>query len=160
VKKKSKLFRKIVAGIIPFIVVPVVLIGGISAYKSKTSLEDNLKRTSIQTINEVDKGFSQYLQVLGTQIDIIAKNIDIQDLSNPQAEHPTIVKYVQGIFKDTKSSVSGVINAGFAGENGELVLDSGVLTLKDLNYKEREWYKKAKEANGRLIYIKPYKDAV
>ncbi|MFT8351403.1 methyl-accepting chemotaxis protein [Clostridium saccharoperbutylacetonicum] len=159
-KKKSKLFRKIVAGIIPFIVVPVVLIGGISAYKSKTSLEDNLKRTSIQTINEVDKGFSQYLQVLGTQIDVIAKNMDIQDLSNPQAEHLTIVKYVQGIFKDTKSSVSGVINAGFAGENGELVLESGVLTLKDLNYKEREWYKEAKEANGKLIYIKPYKDAV
>ena len=159
-KKNSKLFRKIVTGIILFIMLPVVLIGGISAYKSKVSLEDNLKTTSIQTINEVDKGFSQYLQVLGTQIDIISKNMDIKDLSNPQTEHQTIVKYVQGIFKDTKSSVNGVLNAGFAGENGELVLDSSVLTLNDLNYKEREWYTKAKESNGKLIYIKPYKDSV
>ena len=42
----------------------------------------------------------------------------------------------------------------------KLVLDSSVLTINDLNYKEREWYKKAKEANGKTIYIKPYKDSV
>ena len=87
--------------------------------KSKTALENNLKTTSIQTIKEVDKGFSQYLQVLGTQMDIISKNFDIKDLSNPKADHQLICKYVQGIFKDTKTSVNGIINAGYAGEYGE-----------------------------------------
>ncbi|MDR3596148.1 methyl-accepting chemotaxis protein [Clostridium sp.] len=158
--KSSKLFRKIVIGIVVLIIVPILLSGEAAIIKSKASLEDNLKTTSIQTIKEVDKGFSQYLQVLGTQMDIISKNIDIKDLSDPKSDHQLTVKYVQGIFKDTKASVNGIINAGFAGENGELVLDGSVLTLNDLNYKEREWYKKAKDANGKAIYIKPYKDAV
>lgn len=159
-KKNSKLFRKIVVGIILLIIVPIVLIGETAVIKSKATLENNLKTTSLQTIKEVDKGFSQYLQVLNTQMDIISKNFDIKDLSNPQSDHQLIVKYVGGIFKDTKTAVNGIINAGFAGENGELVLDNSVLNLKDFNYKEREWYKKAKEANGKAIYIKPYKDAV
>ncbi len=159
-QKNSKLFRKIVVGIILMIMLPILIIGGIAIIKSQVALENNLKTTSIQTIKEVDKGFSQYLEVLGTQMEIISKNFDIKDLSNPQANHELIGKYVQGIFKDTKNSINGVINAGYAGEYGELVLDSGVLTINDLNYKDREWYKKAKEANGKAIYIKPYKDSV
>lgn len=159
-KKNSKLFRKIVIGIVLFIMVPILLIGEIAIYKSKSALENSLKTTSIQTIKEVDKGFSEYLQVLGTQMDVVSKNIHIKDLTNSGADHKLTVDYVQGMFKDTKSSVDGIINAGFAGENGELVLDSGVLTLNDLNFKEREWYVKAKAANGKMVYIKPYKDAV
>lgn len=159
-KKNSKLFRKIVVGIVVMIIVPILVVGEIAIIKSQTVLEKNLKTTSLQTIKEVDKGFSQYLQILNVQIGIISKNFDIKDLSNPKADHTLITKYVQGIFNDTKNSINGIINAGFAGEYGELVLDSGVMTINDLNYKEREWYKKAKEADGKVIYIEPYKDSV
>jgi len=159
-KKNSKLFRKIVVGIVVMIILPILVIGEIIGLKSKEVLEDNLKQTSIQTIKEVDKGFSQYLGILNTQIEIISRNSDLKDLSNPQSDHVLMSKYVQGLFKDTKDSIDGIINAGYAGEYGELVLDSGVLTTNDLNYKDREWYKKAKEADGKVIYIEPYKDSV
>lgn len=142
------------------IILPILVIGQIAILKSKSVLENNLKVTSAQTIKEVDKGFSQYLEILNTQLKIMSKNIDIKDLSNPQANHDLTTKYVQGIFEDTKASVDGIINAGYAGEYGELVLDSGVMGIKDFNYKEREWYKKAKEANGKVEYIKPYTDSV
>lgn len=159
-KKRSKLFKKIVIGIVIMIVLPILVTGEISILKSKSVLENNLKTTSIQTIREVDKGFSQYLEVLNTELDILSKNSDIKDLSNPQANHQLTTQYIQGVFSDVKGSVDGVINAGYAGEYGEIVLDSSVLGLKDFNYKEREWYIKAKEANGKVIYIKPYKDKV
>lgn len=159
-KKNSKLFKKIVIGIVAMIVLPILVIGEMAILKSETVLENNLKTTSIQTIKEVDKGFSQYLEVINTQMRIISKNFDIKDLSNSQADHEVISKYVQGIFKDTKDSIDGVINAGYAGEYGEIVLDSGILNISDFNYKEREWYKKAKDANGQVVYIKPYKDSV
>ncbi|AWK50157.1 methyl-accepting chemotaxis protein [Clostridium beijerinckii] len=159
-KKNSKLFRKIIIGIVIMIMLPILVIGQIIGLKSKALLEENLKTTSIQTIKEVDKGFSQYLGTLSTQMAIISRNFDIKDLSNPQADHVLISKYVQGLFKDTKDSIDGIINAGYAGEYGELVLDSAVMTTSDLNYKDREWYKKAKEADGKVIYIKPYKDSV
>ena len=142
------------------IALPILVVGEISILKSEAVLENNLKTTSIQTIKEVDKGFSQYLEVINTQMRVISKNFDIKDLSNPQANHALIAKYVEGIFKDTKNSVDGIINAGYAGEYGEIVLDSGILNISDFNYKEREWYKKAKDANGQVIYIKPYEDSV
>lgn len=159
-QKNSKLFRKIVLGIVVMIILPILVVGEIAVYKSKILLENNLKTTSIQTIKEVDKGFSQYLEILCTQMKVISKNFDIKDLSNPKTDHMLISKYVQGIFKDTKDSIDGVINAGYAGEYGEIVLDSSVLNVSDFNYKEREWYTKAKSANGKVVYIKPYKDSV
>jgi len=159
-KKSSKLFRKIVIGIILIIVVPILVTGEISILKSKSVLENNLKTTSIQTIKEVDKGFSQYLGILNTEMNIISKNSDIKDLSNPQANHLLTTQYIQGVLNDVKSSIDGVINAGYAGEYGEIVLDSSILNIKDFNYKEREWYIKAKEANGKAVYIKPYQDKV
>lgn len=158
--KSSKLFRKIIAGIIIIIILPILIIGQIAIFKSKSVLENNLRITSAQTIKEVDKGFSQYLEIINTQLNIISINIDIKDLSNQQADHALITKYVQGMFKDTKKSVNGIINAGYAGEYGELVLDSSVMSINDFNYKEREWYKKAKEANGKTEFIKPYTDTV
>lgn len=159
-KKKGKLLKKIVIVILAMVVLPMLAVGGISIFKSRNVLENNLKTTSVQTIKEVDKGFTEYLHVLDTQMEIIAKNSDIKDLSNSQADHALITKNVQEMFQDTKSSIDGIINAGYAGEYGELVLDSGVLTTNDLNYKDREWYKEAKEANGKVVYIKPYKDSV
>jgi len=159
-KKNSKLFRKIVACIVIMLMVPTLTVGIVAIVKSNVVLENNLKTTSIQTIKEVDKGFTQYLEILNTQLRVISKNIDIKDLSNPQVDHVLTSKYVQDIFKDTKDSVEGIINAGYAGEYGELVLDSGVMTINEFNYKEREWYKKAKEADGKVVYIKPYKDSV
>lgn len=157
-KTSNRLFRKIVVGIVLMIVIPILVIGEIAILKSETVLKNNLKTTSTQTISEVDKGFSQYLEVINTQIGIMSKNSDIKDLSNPQANHMLTTKYVQGVFKDIKNSIKGVLNVGYAGEYGELVLDGEVLTITDLNYKEREWYTEAKEANGKIVYIKPYKD--
>ena len=159
-KKSSKLFRKIVVGIVIMIVLPILVTGEISILKSQSVLENNLKTTSIQTIKEVDKGFSQYLEVLNTELDILSKNSDIKDLSNPQANHQLTTQYIQGVFRDIKNSIDGVINAGYAGEYGEIVLESSVLNINDFNYKEREWYINAKEANGKAVYIKPYKDKV
>lgn len=159
-KKKNKLLKKIVIGIVIMIVLPILVTGEISIIKSKSVLENNLKNTSIQTIREVDKGFSQYLEVLNTELEILSKNSDIKDLSNPEADHQLTEQYIQGVLNDVKESVDGVINAGYAGEYGELVSDKNVLSLNEFNYKEREWYIKAKEANGKEIYIKPYKDKI
>lgn len=158
--KRSKLFRKIVVGIIVMILLPILIVGEIAVLKSKSILEENLKTTSVQTIKEVDKGFSQYLEVLNTQMKIISKNLDVKTLSDPQGDHALIAKNVQAMFKDTKESVDGIINAGYAGEYGELVLDSAVMTIDDFNYKDREWYKKAKDADGKVVYVEPYKDSV
>jgi methyl-accepting chemotaxis protein len=159
-KKNNELFKKMVIGIVIMLILPTLTIGGVAVFKSNTVLENNLKTTSIQTIKEVDKGFSQHLEILNTQLEIISKNIDIKDLSNLQVDHALISKYVVGVFKDTKDSMDGIINAGYAGEYGEIVLDSGIMTIHEFNYKEREWYKQAKEANGKVVYIKPYKDSV
>lgn len=159
-KKSSKLFRKIVIGIVALIVLPMLVVGEISIRKSEVVLENDLKTTSIQTIKEVDKGFSEYLGILSTQMSILSKNSDIKDLGDSKANHEATVKYVQGVFKDTSDSIEGVLNVYYGGEYGEFVLPDKIQTLAEFNYKDRGWYKDAKESGGKIIYTKPYKDAV
>jgi len=159
-KKSSKLFRKIVIGIIGIILLPMLVVGEISIRKSENVLENNLKTTSIQTIKEVDKGFSEYFEILSTQMNILSKNSYIKDLGDPKANHEATVKYVQGVFKDTSDSIEGVLNVYYGGEYGEFVLPDKIQTVSEFNYKERSWYKDAKESGGKIIYTKPYKDAV
>ncbi|BCZ49199.1 methyl-accepting chemotaxis protein [Clostridium gelidum] len=159
-KKNSKLFRKIVIGIVAMIVLPILVIGAMAILKSEAVLENNLKTTSIQTIKEVDKGFSEYWGVLATQMNIFSKNSDIKDLSNLQANHKLTVEYVQGVFKDTSESIEGVLNVYYGGEYGEFVLADKTQSIEEFNFKERGWYKDAKEAGGKIIYTEPYKDSI
>jgi len=35
-----------------------------------------------------------------------------------------------------------------------------VQSISEFNFKERGWYKDAKEADGKIIYTKPYEDAI
>ena len=159
-QKNSKLFRKIVLGIVIIIILPILAVGEIATIKSESVLENNLKTTSIQTIKEVDKGFSEYLGILSTQMNILSKNSDIKDLSNPQAHHELTVQYIQGVFKDTQNSIDGVLNVYYGGEYGQLVLADKTQSINEFNFKERGWYKDAKEASGKIIYTKPYKDTI
>ena len=159
-KKSSKLFRKIVIGIVAIILLPMLVVGEISIRKSEAVLENNLKTTSIQTIKEVDKGFSEYLGILSTEMSVLSKNSDIKELGDLKANHESTVKYIQGVFKNTSDSIEGVLNTYYGGEYGEFVLSEKVQTVAEFNYKERGWYKDAKESGGKIIYTKPYKDAV
>ncbi|MBW6409555.1 methyl-accepting chemotaxis protein [Clostridium weizhouense] len=164
-KKNSKLSRKLIPIIIIMITIPVCIVGIISIQKSQNILKQNLNITSSQTLNEVDKGFSKYMNVLTNQLIMVTYNDDIKDLSSLENAregdtHEDIAEYVQALLNSVKTTSPEVLNAYFAGEYGELVSDGTVVDQNDLDYKSKEWYTKAKEADGKTVYIEPFKDSV
>lgn len=158
-KKKNKILKKIVAGIILMIFFPILVVGIISVMKSQTVLEENLKTNSIQTLKEVNNGFEQYLRVTETQLETLSKNQDIEELSNTSKDHAAALKYTQSLFLDSKESTEGTVDVFYGGEYGEFLNTDQIKTIDEFNFKERDWYKQAKEAKGKIIYTEPYKDA-
>lgn len=159
-KFKNKLLTKLIGSISLLVILPIISLGCISVYKSKSSLEQTLKLASKQTLKEVNKGFSNRVETISRQVNVLTKDDDIPDLTDSEAPHKETVGYVQQSMKVTKETNEGVLNAYYAGEYGEIILDSKVMDIKDFNFKERDWYKLAKEANGKVIFTKPFKDNV
>ncbi|GKX65044.1 methyl-accepting chemotaxis protein [Inconstantimicrobium mannanitabidum] len=159
-KFRNKLLTKLIGSISLLVILPIISLGCISVYKSKSSLEQTLKLASKQTLKEVNKGFSNRVETISRQVNVLTKDDDIPDLTDSEVEHKTTVGYVQQSMKVTKETNEGILNAYYAGEYGEIILDSKVMNIKDFNFKERDWYKLAKEANGKVIFTKPFKDNV
>jgi methyl-accepting chemotaxis protein len=158
-KRKNGLLKKATAALILIIIIPVLIVGIIATNKAKTSFEENLKLTSAQAIKQVDDGLGQYLNGIAQQVITLADNEDIKNFSVQSNNKEEDTKRIQSLLKSVKNTTNDVLNVCYASEDGEILLDSGVLTVNEFNYKEREWYKQAQK-DKNVIYTKPLTDAV
>ena len=158
-KRKNGLLKKATAALILIIIIPVLIVGIIATNKAKTSFEENLKLTSAQAIKQVDDGLGQHLNGIAQQVITLADNEDIKNFSIQSNNKEEDTKRIQSLLKSVKNTTNDVLNVCYASEDGEILLDSGVLTVNEFNYKEREWYKQAQK-DKNVIYTKPITDAV
>lgn len=158
-KNKKGLFKKITIGIISIIIIPVLFVGIIATYKSKTMFEENLKLTSTQSLKNVDDGLSKHLKIVAQQAVTLADNQDIKSFSVTSSNKEENTKRIQSLLKSVKDTTDGILNACYASEDGEILLDSGLMTISEFNYKEREWYKQAQK-DKNIVYSKPIIDKV
>lgn len=158
-KKKNGLFKRITIGIISIIIIPVLFVGIIATYKSKTTFEENLKLTSTQALKSVDDGLSKHLKIVAQQAVTLADNQDIKSFSVASSNKEENTKRIQSLLKSVKDTTEGVLNACYASEDGEILLDSGLMTISEFNYKERDWYKQAQK-DKNIVYSKPIIDKV
>lgn len=159
-KKKGKIGVKLVLGVSLIITIALLAVGEISILKSKEVLENNLYLTSIQTLKEVDKGFSKHMDIVSNQVNVLTKNHYIPKLLDTNLDHNAIIKEVQEFLKVVKENLDGTVNVYFGGEYGEFITDRNVQSLGEFNFKERDWYKTGREANGKILYTKPYEDSI
>lgn len=158
-KKKNGLFKRITIGIISVIIIPVLFVGIIATYKSKTTFEENLKLTSTQALKGVDDSLSKHLKIVAQQAVTLADNQDIKNFSVVSSNKEENTKRIQSLLKSVKDTTDGVLNACYASEDGEILLDSGLMTISEFNYKEREWYKQSQK-DKNIVYSKPIIDKV
>lgn len=151
---RSKLITKFVAGIIIIVAIPLIVTGFISLNKSKNVLDNNLKLTSAQTLAEVQKGFAEYIEGMSQQIVMMSQSDSVKFLDDIDEQHDVNIKNVQSLLKSVIGTTSGALESYYAGENGELVTVNNIKKESEYSYKESEWYKKAKEADGKLVYMK------
>ncbi len=158
-KRKKGLLKKITIGIISIIIIPVLFVGIIAIYTSKTTFEENLKLTSTQSLKNVDDGLSKHLKIVAQQAVTLADNQDIKSFSVTSSNKEENTKRIQSLLKSVKDTTEGILNACYASEGGEILLDSGLMTISEFNYKEREWYKQAQK-DKNIVYSKPIIDKV
>ncbi len=56
--------------------------------------------------------------------------------------------------------MSGIDNVYYSAEHGAVIIDSEITDESKLSFRDKDWYKKAKENTDKFIYSEPYVDAV
>lgn len=78
--KKFKIFTKIALTTSIILVIALSIVGLITKSKAQDLLKNNLETMSLQMLEQVDNGFSEYLDKMTQGLSILCKNVDIQDL--------------------------------------------------------------------------------
>ena len=159
-KKRRTIFVKMALTNVVILLLSLFFVGYISHKKSKNAMENNLEITSLQILKQADKGFSEYLNKMTQELTILNKNVDIKDLEDPAQEYKKTQQDVQYALKSIKESLSGIDNVYYSAEHGAVIVDSEITDETKLSFRDKDWYKKAKENTDKFIYSEPYVDAV
>lgn len=159
-KKRRTIFVKMALTNVVILLLSLFFVGYISHKKSKNAMENNLEITSLQILKQANKGFSEYLNKMTQELTILNKNVDIKDLEDPAQDYKKTQQYVQYALKSIKESLSGIDNVYYSAEHGAVIIDSEITDESKLSFRDKDWYKKAKENTDKFIYSEPYVDAV
>lgn len=159
-KKRRTIFVKMALTNVVILLLSLFFVGYISHKKSKNAMGNNLEITSLQILKQADKGFSEYLNKMTQELTILNKNVDIKDLEDPAQDYKKTQQYVQYALKSIKESLSGIDNVYYSAEHGAVIIDSEITDEGKLSFRDKDWYKKAKENTDKFIYSEPYVDAV
>ena len=157
-RKKLSIGKKLIICFSVLSVIQTILIGLVTINKSEDILEENLEITSVQTLEQVNEGFSKYLNAMNIQINMMSHNEDIIDVQYPEYQEVS-TGYVQELLHSVKSSTEDILDTYYGGEYGQIILEQETRTEEEFDYKNREWYKEAVNANGEIVYTKPYIDS-
>ncbi|AYD41175.1 methyl-accepting chemotaxis protein [Clostridium fermenticellae] len=155
--KNSKLNNiriKLVTSLILICVIPLLISGFISYSKSKSILNQKLILTTTQTIDEIDDGLSNYLNVFSKLVSISAANPGIinYDTSNDNDALSYALKNMKENDKDIFQAYYGTASHKFT-----IYPYSKMPTGYDPP--ERDWYKTALRNKGKITISQPYIDA-
>ena len=159
-KKRVTLFMKISITNTIILLLALFAVGFISHNKAKSAMQSNLEISSLQILKQANNNFTEYLNSMNQELSILDKNVDIKDLTNPEENYELTEEYVQYSLLSIKNSLDEIENIYYAGEQGCLILDSKITDENEIPFKEKEWYKKAKENKDRIIYSEAYEDQI
>lgn len=83
-RKKLSIGKKLILCFSVLSVIQTMLIGLVTINKSEDILEENLEITSVQTLEQVNEGFSKYLNAMNILINMMSHNLDIIDVQYPE----------------------------------------------------------------------------
>ena len=157
-KIRGSITMKFILYFIVISFVPLFFIELISIRKSSSVIKENMKLTGVQILEEVNYGFSQYLESIDKQLSMMANNEDIIDAQDPEKREQSI-EYIQELLYSVNNSSEDIMNVYYGTEFGQLVLIDSVRDEKDFKYKTTQWYVQAIKGDGDVIYTEPYVDS-
>lgn len=158
----NKLQTKLISCFLVVILVPLLVLGIISYSKSKNVLEDNLKLTSKQTLDESNKGFSMFLQTLAEPLALASHKDEIKHFQDGQSgTQEQLLDAAQNTLHSSSRIIEGAIQCYYVSDGGKLICESSVSSnIEDgREYKQKDWYKNAmNDSEANPVYTAPYTD--
>lgn len=151
-KKGKKLFVKLAVSNMIVLFLALFTVGVISYKESNKYLEQNLRIMSLETLKQIDRGFSEYLSKMVQELELLDKNLDVKDLADSTKDYKQTQEKVKNTLLALKDTISGIENAYFAGEDGSFILDSKITDQNEIKAKGKEWYEYAKANIGEIYY--------
>ena len=151
-KKGKKLFVKLAVSNMIVLFLALFTVGVISYKESNKYLEQNLRIMSLETLKQIDRGFSEYLSKMVQELELLDKNLDVKDLADATKDYKQTQEKVKNTLLALKDTISGIENAYFAGEDGSFILDSKITDQNEIKAKGKEWYEYAKANIGEIYY--------
>lgn len=155
--KKTKFYQSIGFMLIIFflvaIIIPVLLTIFSAIGTTKQSLNDNMKVTSVQTLQTAQSGFTTYLKTLAQPVDLMTRKNEVKHLEdqgdfndNAKAVKDSIVasvKVTNGAVRGFFTTNTGKKITGWAEYNAETgkTANKGDIITEGANDTNESWYK-------------------
>ncbi|MTI67188.1 MAG: methyl-accepting chemotaxis protein [Firmicutes bacterium] len=163
------------------ILIPVASIGYLSHRASFNVLEDKLKLTSNQMMEEVTSGLDEYLKGLEAQAYVLGNSSEIvkfikqeklevtttEEIENEEGEKvlkekvikkPDYKESAMELLKNINESESTIANTYIGTAKGDMHIYPQQDLSDGYDPRERPWYKKALENKGKTVWTDPYID--
>lgn len=174
----SKKLRGIGAQLVGFfilaIMAPTIILAVRAIQTTKSAQTENLKLTSVQTLQETKVGFTNYLKNISQPVDLLTRNDAVKHLED-KGEYSTNVTTVQDALIASVKVTNGAEKAYFSTETGHLITGwtewdneknkvTNKKTLQDGIYNtDKDWYKNCIGSPARnSVYAQftdPYQDS-
>lgn len=153
------LYKKILLSYILIIVIPLIMVAAITGNITSRYINEEVKKTTFQTLNQANKNISKMLENMKNAILYVSMNKELQyNLSRNGGETPfqinrevTAIRnsiLYPGIFNENYSSIE--IFALHKNQYPMRLEQNDVMSSKVVENKE--WYKKTIQLNGRLYW--------
>ncbi|WFA07943.1 methyl-accepting chemotaxis protein [Tissierella sp. Yu-01] len=138
-------------------VISISVVGIVNYWNSYKSLEEQLKTSSMQTLEYVELSIDNYLIGLEKQIEIVAQNSLLMDYYN-EPEVANISAIVTNELRKATDLDTNILQT-FYGTRDKRTLAYPEGDFSNYDPTSREWYQVAASNSGQPIWIDPYIDS-
>lgn len=145
---------KLITSFLAICLIPLILVGIFAYRQAHSILLKKLEVTSEQTMEEIDRGLTNYFTAMGNPLEILAVNYNyINYDTEPDSE-----KYINFFLEDTRNTDNSILSTFYGLETGRMLLSPKVDLPAGYNHRETGWYKEAVKKKGEVAISPPYKD--
>jgi methyl-accepting chemotaxis protein len=147
--------RKLTIPFLLLIILAIAVVAIVSYNNSVRTITDELSEGVEQQMESVNHAFDTYFNTMENGLTRIANSTSLRDYES--GDFQALYSYLQ-----ESSTINDDIMAVYAGydEQEEIIIYPNDETIRNVNPKDRDWYQRAVEQEGQVIWTDPYEDAL
>lgn len=147
---------RLIVGMIALAIIPLITLGFVSNHYTKEAVYEEVSRSSLEMTKQVNASINNLLLGAEAQVNLMGNNISFTEFY----ENPLNAKNSQYLLQGIQESRADFQHVYFASTKKDFLISPKVDLPDGYDPTSRDWYKKAVEEKGKIVFNKPYEDAV